>query len=189
MITAALTEKMMAQIIRPVVAGMKAEGAPFTGVLYAGIMLVRGEPYVLEFNVRFGDPECQPLMMRFTGNLPRLLEACATGKLAQAAPFISWSDAAALCVVLAADGYPGTYSKNGTISGIAAADALPGVKVFHAATHASGDTYTAAGGRVLGVTALAPTIAEAQKQAYAAVDRIEWPDGFCRRDIGWRALA
>jgi phosphoribosylamine--glycine ligase len=167
---------------------MKAEGAPFTGVLYAGIMLVGGEPYVLEFNVRFGDPECQPLMLRFTGNLPRLLEACATGKLAKAAPFIGWSAEAALCVVLAADGYPGTYSKHGTISGIAAADALPGVKVFHAATRANGDTYTAAGGRVLGVTALAPDIARAKAQAYAAVDRIEWPDGFCRRDIGWRAL-
>jgi phosphoribosylamine--glycine ligase len=157
-------------------------------VLYAGIMLVRGEPYVLEFNVRFGDPECQPLMMRFTGNLPRLLEACATGKLAQAAPFIEWSEGAALCVVMAADGYPGAYAKGSTISGIEAADALPGVKVFHAATQQNGDTYKAAGGRVLGVTVLAPTVARAQRQAYEAVDLIEWNEGFCRRDIGWRAV-
>jgi phosphoribosylamine--glycine ligase len=195
MISDVLTEKVMARVIRPVVAGMKEAGCPFTGVLYAGIMLVGGEPYVLEFNVRFGDPECQPLMMRFTGNLPRLLEACATGKLAEAGPFIEWSPEAALCVVMAAEGYPGTYRKGSTISGIGKANRLPGIKVFHAATAemaANGEhstcAYKAMGGRVLGVTALAPTIARAQKQAYEAVDLIDWEDGFCRRDIGWRAV-
>jgi phosphoribosylamine--glycine ligase len=183
--TQALIARTMDTIVRPTVAAMARRGTPFRGVLYAGLMLTAEGPKLIEYNVRFGDPETQPMMMRLESDLLELLLATAEGKLAGVAP--RWRSDAALTVVLAARGYPGGYDKGGIISGIERANALPGVKVFHAGTATSGRHIIANGGRVLNVTALGATIAEAQARAYAAVDAIDWPGGFCRRDIGWRA--
>jgi phosphoribosylamine--glycine ligase len=141
---------------------------------------------VLEFNVRFGDPECQPMVMRLKSDFLDALVACAEGRLDPG--MLEWHDDAALVVVMAAKGYPGGYEKGTEIRGLEKADAAEGVVVFHAGTRADGGKILANGGRVLGVTARAATVAEAQKRAYDAVDCIDWPDGFCRRDIGWRAV-
>jgi phosphoribosylamine--glycine ligase len=184
--TQALIARTMDTIVKPTVAAMARRGTPFRGVLYAGLMLTAEGPKLIEYNVRFGDPETQPMMMRLDGDLLALLLATAKGELAGATP--RWRSDAALTVVLAARGYPGAYDKGGIISGIERANALPGVKVFHAGTATSGRHIIANGGRVLNVTALGATIAEAQARAYAAVDAIDWPRGFCRRDIGWRAV-
>jgi phosphoribosylamine--glycine ligase len=183
-VTDALAEEVMARMIRPTVAGMAAEGHPFKGVLFAGLMLTSKGPRLLEYNVRFGDPECQALMMRLESDLLTALVAARDGVLADFA--LRWRPETALCVVMAAKGYPGEPRKGGTINGIEAAESDRAVKVFHAGTRREGNRLVADGGRVLGVTALGASPAEAQRRAYAAVDRIDWEDGFCRRDIGWR---
>jgi phosphoribosylamine--glycine ligase len=182
----AMTARVMDEIIRPTVAAMNAEGRPFKGVLYAGLMITADGPKLIEYNVRFGDPETQPLMMRLDSDLVPALLACADGTLDTVA--LRWKDEAALCVVMAADGYPGAYEKGSVIKGLEKTGAMDGVTVFHAGTATKGGETVATGGRVLGVTALGRDVAEAQKKAYAAVDVIDWPGGFCRRDIGWRAI-
>lgn len=184
-VTPALEAEVIDTIIRPTVEAMAAEGAPFKGVLYAGLMVTDAGPKLLEFNVRFGDPECQPLMMRLRSDLLTCLVASADGVLKDFD--LRWADEAALCVVMAAKGYPGSYEKGTEIHGLEAAG-NDDVVVFHAGTAKDGEAIKATGGRVLGVTALGADIAAAQARAYAAVDRIDWPGGFCRRDIGWRAI-
>ncbi len=186
-LTAALEAEVMARIIRPTVETLAAEGMPYVGVLFAGLMLTSEGPKLIEYNARFGDPECQVLMTRFTGDLAALLMACATGELAKA-PAPAFRPDYALTVVMAANGYPGTPEKGGAISGLAEAES-DGVKVFHAGTAMKGDTLIANGGRVLNVTALGSSVTEAQARAYAAVDAIDFTTGFCRRDIGWREVA
>jgi len=191
-LTPALQDQVMREIVQPTVKGMAAEGCPFTGVLFAGLMIVDGPdgvkiPKTLEFNVRFGDPECQTLMMRLKSDALAALVAAADGQLKHFD--VRWHDAAALCVVMAANGYPGDYVKNTEIRGLDAAGAVEGVTVFHAGTKRADDgRVLSTGGRVLGVTATGATVAEAQARAYKAVDALDWPDGFCRRDIGWRAV-
>ena len=184
--TPALVERTLAEIIRPTVAAMKARGTPFRGILYAGLMLTAEGPKLIEYNVRFGDPETQALMLRLDSDLLPLLVASAKGGLAGMSA--EWSDDAALTVVMAAQGYPGTYAKGTAIGGIAAADALPGVKVFQAGTARTDGRLIATGGRVLNVSARGATIAEAQARAYAGIAAIDWPDGFWRTDIGARAV-
>ena len=182
----AMLERAMGEIVRPAVAAMAAAGAPFRGVLYAGLMIGADGPKLLEFNVRFGDPECQVLVARLKSDLLPALMAARDGELANFD--LRWHDRAALCVVMAAKGYPGAYEKGGEIRGLEAVED-DSVTVFHAGTERVGGRVAAAGGRVLGVTATGPTVAEARAAAYRAVDRIDWPGGFCRRDIGWRAVA
>ncbi len=186
--TSALEQKIMDRIVKPTIDGMASRGTPFTGVLFAGIMIVNGEPYLIEHNVRFGDPECQTLMMRMESDLVELLQACAQGRLAEVADQVRFSDDVALVVVMAAKGYPGTYEKGSIIGGLEAADAVEGAKVFHAGTADKDGDVISIGGRVLGVTARGTSVAEAQGRAYEAVDKLDWPEGFCRRDIAWRAL-
>ena len=186
--SAELEEKILHRIIQPTIKGMAAEGAPFTGVLYAGLMVMRGEPYLIEYNVRFGDPECQAMMMRLKGDLVEILDAGAEGRLDEIMGKVTWADETALCVVMAANGYPGSYKKDTVIRGVEQADSDDAV-VFHAGTKRREDgELVSIGGRVLGVTAMGKTVAEARDKAYEAVDKIDWPDGFCRRDIAWRAL-
>ena len=185
-VTDALHDQIMADIINPTIKAMAAEGAPYKGVLFCGLMITKDGPKVLEYNVRFGDPECQVLMARFDSDVLTALLACAEGKLKKTK--IKWKDETALVVVMAADGYPGKYAKGTVINGFKAANAIKGVTVFHAGTKADGDTILANGGRVLGVTATGKTVKDAQTKAYKGVDAIDWPQGFCRRDIGWRAL-
>jgi len=185
-VTEQVAERIMTRIVRPTVAAMKAEGMPFKGVLYAGLMIEDGEPRLLEYNVRFGDPECQVLMVRLASDLLPALVASADGVLDMFD--LRWHDDAALTVVMASKGYPGAYEKGSVIGGLDAPSAGGGVTVFHAGTTEDGGRIRAAGGRVLGVTALAPSIAAARQLAYKAVDAIDWPEGFCRRDIGARAI-
>ncbi|HSE78510.1 MAG TPA: phosphoribosylamine--glycine ligase [Alphaproteobacteria bacterium] len=185
-VTPTLAETIMSTIIRPTVAGMAQEGRPFRGVLFAGLMIGSQGVKLLEYNVRFGDPECQVLVTRLKSDLLLALIAARDGALKTFD--LRWHDDAALCVVMAAKGYPGEYAKGGEIMGLAEAAALPGVTIFHAGTARADGRVVAAGGRVLGVTATGKTVAEAQTRAYRAVDAIEWPGGFCRRDIGWRAV-
>ena len=184
----ALEAKIMDRIITPTVKAMEAEGCPFIGILFAGLMVVNGEPYLIEYNVRFGDPECQTILPRLQGDLLKLLQACAQGKLAEIKDTITWSSEVCICVVMAANGYPGSYDKGTVIKGIEEANAQDGVMVFHAGTAQDGDTITAIGGRVLGITASGDNIGEARARAYAAINLIDWPEGFCRSDIAWRAL-
>jgi len=184
-LTEALEAEVMETIIMPTVRGMAEDGCPYTGVLYAGLMLTKDGPKLLEYNVRFGDPECQVLMMRLRSDIVPALVAACDGVLESFD--LRWADDAAMTVVLAANGYPGSYEKGTEINGLDDATAT-GAMVFHAGTMADGDKILSNGGRVLNVTAHAPTIAEAQQGAYTAVDAIDWPDGFCRRDIGWRAI-
>jgi phosphoribosylamine--glycine ligase len=188
--TAALRERAMREIIHPTVAAMKAEGMPFQGVLFAGLMVTKDGPQLLEYNARFGDPETQVLMRRLEGDLLPLLmwSAGVEGTPTPALPLAGGGSNAAMCVVMAAKGYPGAYAKGSAIGGLARAAAMAEVVVFHAGTARQGEKIVANGGRVLGVTATGATIAQAQAQAYRAVDAIDWPEGFCRRDIGWRAI-
>jgi phosphoribosylamine--glycine ligase len=181
-----LVEATLERIVRPTVRAMAEKGRPFKGVLYAGLMLTEAGPQLLEYNVRFGDPECQALVVRMKSDLLPVLLATADGMLDQVD--MRWHDEASLVVVLAARGYPGAYARGGRIENLGAAGELPGVTVFHAGTRREGGRIFANGGRVLGVTALGRDVAEAQARAYEAVDVIDWPDGFCRRDIGWRAI-
>jgi len=186
LLTPALAERVEREILRPVVDGMRSEGAPLSGVLYAGLMIVRGEPYVLEFNCRFGDPECQPLMASLDNDLYEVLAAAAAGTLADQRPVARAG--AALTVVMAAEGYPGPYPKGREITGIEAAEEAPETLVFHAGTRAEGGRILTSGGRVLGVTGLGPTLAEAQARAYAACEEINFAGAYYRRDIGAKAL-
>jgi phosphoribosylamine--glycine ligase len=183
--TPTMIERTLAEIVRPTLAAMQARGTPFRGVLYAGLMITADGPKLIEYNVRFGDPETQVLMMRLDSDLLELLVAAAHGRLSEVTP--RWSDDAALTIVMAAKGYPGSYATGSPIGGVERAQAIHGVKVFQAGTARRDGQLVANGGRVLNVTARGKTIAEAKARAYAAVDVIEWPDGFCRRDIGRRA--
>ena len=184
--TDATVARVMEEIVQPTLDLMTKRGTPFRGVLFVGLMLTADGPKLIEYNVRFGDPECQCLMMRLDGDLLALMLDVAESRLAEARP--SWRDEAALCVVMAARGYPGAYRRGEAIEDIAKAGALGGVEVFHAGTALKDGHLVSAGGRVLGVTALGATIAAAQKRAYEAVAAIDWPGGFCRHDIGWRAV-
>jgi phosphoribosylamine--glycine ligase len=184
--TPALTERAMAEIVRPTVAGMAAEGMPYRGVLYAGLMLTESGPQLLEFNVRFGDPECQALLPRLMTDLGQLLQGGVEGVLGHMD--LRWYPEHVMTVVMAAAGYPGDYASGSEIRGLARAGGVEGVVVFHAGTRIDGGRVLSNGGRVLNVTASGSTLAEARARAYAAVDLIDWPGGFCRRDIGWRVL-
>lgn len=186
-LTPALEEQAMAEIVRPTVAAMQERGTPFSGVLYAGLMLTPTGPQLIEYNARFGDPECEVLMLRFQGDLIETLLAVATGRLGELPP-PAFSDDAALTVVMAADGYPGTPATGGTIAGIDAAEA-DGAVVFQAGTRRDDNRLVANGGRVLAVTASGADVAAAQAAAYRAVERIDFPTGFNRNDIGWREVA
>ena len=186
-VTEEVATRVMREIIEPTVAAMKWRGAPFRGVLFAGLMITAEGPKLIEYNCRFGDPECEVLMPRLEGDLVDLLLATAEGRLDQVS--LGWRPEAALTVVMAASGYPGKPETGTPIRGVEAAEALEGVTVFHAGTKAQPDgTLVANGGRVLAVTALGASVAEAQKRAYEGVARIDWPGGFCRKDIGWRAV-
>ncbi len=184
--TAEMTSRTMDEIVRPTVAAMKQMGAPFKGVLFAGLMITADGPKLIEYNTRFGDPECQVMMMRLMSDLVPALIASRDGQLNNFD--LRWHDEAALVVVMAANGYPGSYGKGSVIGGLDAAAALDDVQVFHAGTKTDGGRITANGGRVLGVAATGQSVREAQRRAYAAVDRIDWPGGFCRRDIGYLAV-
>ena len=181
-----MIDTIMEKAILPTIKGMASEGKPYKGVLFAGLMIKNGEPKILEYNVRFGDPECQVLMARLKSDALKALVAAAEGRLDEIE--LEWHDKAAMVVVMAAKGYPGSYEKGTEIKGLDKANALDDVIVLHAGTKADGDKVLASGGRVLGVTAMGDSVGEAQKKAYQAVDLIDWPEGFCRRDIGWRAI-
>ena len=184
--TSAMTERVMTQIIEPTVAGLEKRGTPFKGILFAGLMITDAGPKLIEYNVRFGDPECQVLMMRLKSDLLAALLATADGVLGNFD--LRWHDDAALAVVMAAEGYPGTPKKGTEIRGLKSAAEVPGVEIFHAGTRRDGDRILADGGRVLNVAARGKTVAEARQRAYDAISRIDWPEGFCRTDIGWRAI-
>jgi phosphoribosylamine--glycine ligase len=184
--TRAVEERALARIVDPVLREMKKLGAPYRGVLFTGLMIEDEEPRLVEFNARFGDPECQALMRRLKSDILPVLHAAATGDLSGVS--LEWSDEASAVVVMAADGYPGACKKGSPIEGVERANALPGVVVFHAGTEENGGRLTAAGGRVLAVSATGASLAEAVERTYAGVDAIDWPQGFCRRDIGARAL-
>jgi phosphoribosylamine--glycine ligase len=185
--TVDMERRAMAEFVLPTVAAMKEMGMPFTGVLYLGLMITSSGPKLIEYNVRFGDPECQVLMLRLMSDIVPALVASAEGQLRNFD--LRWFPDTALTVVMATKGYPGSYSKGSVIEGLEAAAEVEGVEIFHAGTANEGGRIVANGGRVLNVCARGKTAAEAQARAYAAVDRIRWPEGFCRRDIGWRAVA
>jgi phosphoribosylamine---glycine ligase len=185
--TAEHARRAMEEIVLPTVRAMKAMGTPYKGVLYAGLMITADGPKLIEYNVRFGDPECQVLMLRLMSDLVPALLACCDGMLKNFD--LRWYPQAALTVVMAAKGYPGSYARGSVIEGLGAAAQVEGVEIFHAGTLAREGRVLANGGRVLDVSAVGNTVAQAQARAYQAVDRIRWSDGFCRRDIGFRALA
>jgi len=176
----------MALIIEPTVQALKSAGTPFCGVLFAGLMITDEGPKLIEYNVRFGDPECQVLMMRLNSDLLPALIATVDGNLSDIT--LEWHDQTALCVVMATQGYPGSYNKGSIINGLDRAGVLDNVQIFHAGTAQKDGEIIATGGRVLNVTATGKTVSKAQGTAYNAVDSIDWPEGFCRRDIGWRAI-
>ena len=184
--TLEMSARTMDEIIHPTVRAMKAMGAPYKGVLFAGLMIAKDGPKLIEYNVRFGDPETQVLMLRLMSDLVPALLASRDGVLKSFD--LRWYADAALTVVMATKGYPGEYQKGSAIEGLDAASAVEGVEIFHAGTRADGGRIVANGGRVLNVSALGRTVGEAQRRAYAAVDKIRWPEGFCRRDIGWQAI-
>ncbi|WP_319530077.1 phosphoribosylamine--glycine ligase [uncultured Cohaesibacter sp.] len=181
-----LTQEVIDKIVKPTIDGMASRGVPFVGILFVGLMITRTGPELIEYNVRFGDPECQTLMMRLESDLLELLLAATRGELA--GKQASWSDDVVLNVVLASKGYPGSYEKGTVIKDLGAAEAIEGVTVFHAGTSEKDGQLLATGGRVLNVCARGKSVTEAQALAYKAVDAIEWENGFCRRDIGWRAV-
>jgi phosphoribosylamine--glycine ligase len=185
--TPEVTRRTMDEIVLPTVRAMKDMGAPFRGVLFAGLMITAQGPKLIEYNARFGDPECQVMMLRLMSDLVPALIAARDGQLRNFD--LRWYDEAALVVVMATKGYPGNYRKGSVIDGLDAAAEFEGVEIFHAGTKAVGGKITAYGGRVLSVAATAKTVAQAQQRAYAAVDKIDWPGGFCRRDIGYLAVA
>jgi phosphoribosylamine---glycine ligase len=182
----AMLGRVMAEIVEPTIAAMREDGAPFSGVLFAGLMITADGPKLIEYNVRFGDPECQALMLRLEADLVDLMNAAVDGRLREARP--AWTAKAALAVVVAARGYPGPVAKGSRIRGVAEAEAA-GCMVFHAGTALEDGELVAEGGRVLSVCATGSTVAEAQAAAYRGVAALDWPEGFCRGDIGWRAVA
>jgi phosphoribosylamine--glycine ligase len=184
--TTQMADRALNEIVLPTVHAMKAMGSPYKGVLYAGLMITKDGPKLIEYNVRFGDPECQVLMLRLMSDLVPALLASHDGVLKNFD--LRWYPDAALTVVMAAKGYPGNYAKGSLIEGLDEAATVPGVEIFHAGTRADGGRILANGGRVLNVSALGRTVGEAAARAYAAVDKIRWADGFCRRDIGWQAI-
>jgi phosphoribosylamine--glycine ligase len=185
--TPAMEARVMDEIVRPTVAALAAEGRPYRGVLFTGLMIGPDGPKLIEFNCRFGDPECQALMLRLKSDLLPALLAAADGTLDHFD--VRWRDVASICVVMAAQGYPERPRKGTEIRGLEAAAEEPGVTIFHAGTARRADgALVADGGRVLGVSAVGPDVAAAQAAAYRAIDRIDWPEGFCRRDIGWRVV-
>jgi phosphoribosylamine--glycine ligase len=184
--TAEMEKRAMAEIVLPTLRAMREMGAPFKGILYAGLMITAEGPKLIEYNVRFGDPECQVLMLRLMSDLVPALIAAHDGMLKTFD--LRWYPQSALTVVMAAKGYPGHYAKGTPIEGLDEAATIEGVEIFHAGTRAEGGRILANGGRVLNVCAMGASVSEAQKRAYAAVDRIRWADGFCRRDIGRRAI-
>ncbi|MCZ8312752.1 MAG: phosphoribosylamine--glycine ligase [Magnetospirillum sp.] len=186
LVDAAMEARIMAEIVMPTLRGMAAEGAPFKGVLFAGLMIGKAGPRLIEFNVRFGDPECQTLLARLKSDLLPALLGASDGTLDRLT--LRWDASTALCVVMAANGYPDTPQKGSEIRGLEAASSVPGAYVFHAGTRQNGEKIVANGGRVLGIVGLGADAASAQKTAYASVDRIDWPGGFCRRDIGWQVV-
>jgi phosphoribosylamine--glycine ligase len=179
--------RIMDEIVVPTVRCLAKRGTPFVGVLFAGLMIEADGPKLIEYNVRFGDPETEVLLPRLQSDLLELMLASAEGRLS--GNIANFDDRTALTVVMAAEGYPGSYRKGSRIEGLDEAAALPDVSVFHAGTAAKDGAIVSNGGRVLAITALGDSVSEAQAKAYAAVDRVRWPDGFCRRDIGWRAVA
>ena len=183
---AEVERRALEEIVRPTLREMCRRGTPYRGVLYAGLMIRDGAARLVEYNVRFGDPECQALMMRLGAQALDLMQAAVEGRLAEAR--VNWADDHALTVVMAARGYPGQYEKGGEISGLENCPGDSDGMVFHAGTALRDGRVVASGGRVLNVTARGPSLREAADRAYAMVDRIDWPEGFCRRDIGWRAL-
>ncbi|ETX27108.1 phosphoribosylamine--glycine ligase [Roseivivax isoporae] len=183
---AEVTRAALDEIVRPTMAEMVRRGTPYSGVLYVGLMIRDGRPRLVEYNVRFGDPECQVLMMRLGAQALDLIHACAEGRLGEAQ--VHWAEDHAMTVVMAAEGYPGAYSKGSEIRGLAALPEDSFRMTFHAGTAEESGRIVAAGGRVLNATARGATLAEARDRAYALVDAVDWPEGFCRRDIGWRAL-
>ena len=185
--TDAINARVMDEMIMPTLRALKAMGTPYKGVLYAGVMVTKVGPKLVEYNARFGDPECQVLMLRMMSDIVPALIVCADGELAHFS--LRWYDEVALTVIMATKGYPGDYGKGSVIEGLDDAAKVEGVEIFHAGTKAEGGKILANGGRVLNVCATGCTVTEAQQRAYQAVDRIKWPDGFCRRDIGWQAVA
>jgi phosphoribosylamine--glycine ligase len=185
--TDAMIARTMDEIIYPTLRAMKAKGMPYKGVLFAGLMITKDGPKLIEYNARFGDPETQVLMMRLMSDLVPALLASVDGQLGNFD--LRWYPEPALTVVMAAKGYPGDYAKGTLIEGLDQAEKIEGVEIFHAGTKSDGGKVLANGGRVLNVTATGATVSEAQRRAYEAVDRINWPEGFCRRDIGWQAIA
>ena len=186
-LTPEVAEKTIERILKPTVRAMKERGRPYVGVLFAGLMIKDGEPKLIEYNCRFGDPETQVILPRLKSDLLTVLLATRDHVLNQID--LRWHDEVALTVVMAAKGYPGDYAKGSQIRGLEAAAKLPGVQIFHAGTATKDGKIVANGGRVLNITATAATVREARERAYAAIDAIDWPEGFCRRDIAWRALA
>jgi phosphoribosylamine--glycine ligase len=184
--TEEITQQALDQIIRPTMDEMAKRGTPFQGVLFCGLMIQNGQPRLVEYNVRFGDPECQCLMMRLGGQILDLLLACAEERLD--AMQVNWADDHTLTIVMAAKGYPGPYAKGTVIGGLDTQPEDSFHMVFHAGTAATDGQITANGGRVLSVTARGDTLADAHERAYAMAQMIDWPDGFYRSDIGWRAL-
>jgi phosphoribosylamine--glycine ligase len=184
--TPAVIARTMDEIVRPTLRAMKALGTPYKGVLFAGLMITADGPKLIEYNARFGDPETQVMMVRLMSDLVPALVAARDGQLKSFD--LRWYPDAALTVVMAAKGYPGPYARGSVIEGLDAAAQVEGVELFHAGTKAEGGKIVANGGRVLNVTARGKSVAEAQARAYAAIERIRWPDGFCRRDIGWQAI-
>ncbi len=184
--TPEMTARTMDQIVRPTLRAMKAMGSPFKGVLFAGLMVTRDGPRLIEYNARFGDPETQVMMPRMMSDLVPALMASRDGQLKNFD--LRWYPDAALTVVMAAKGYPGDYKRGSVIQGLDAAAEIEGVEIFHAGTKSDGGKILANGGRVLNVSAIAATVTQAQAIAYQAVGRINWPEGFCRRDIGWQAV-
>jgi phosphoribosylamine--glycine ligase len=185
-LTPEIEKKVLSKIVQPTIDAMAARGMPYMGVLYAGLMIKDGEPKLIEYNCRFGDPECQVLTMRLKSDLLPALLAARDGILDSVD--LRWRNEVALTVVMAANGYPGSYEKGTEIKGLAEAEQVPGVAIFHAGTQAQGSAILANGGRVLNVSATGKDIGEARERAYTALARIDWPGGFYRHDIGWRAL-
>ncbi|HEV7878878.1 phosphoribosylamine--glycine ligase [Bradyrhizobium sp.] len=185
-LTDVICARVMDEMIIPTLRALNAMGAPYKGVLYAGVMVTEQGPKLVEYNARFGDPECQVLMLRMMSDIVPALLACADGQLKNFS--LRWYDDAALTVIMATRGYPGDYGKGSVIQGLDEAPKIEGVEIFHAGTLAKDGKILANGGRVLNICAMGKTVAEAQRRAYEAVDRINWPQGFCRRDIGWQAV-
>ncbi|GAV20214.1 phosphoribosylamine--glycine ligase [Mariprofundus micogutta] len=185
-VTEAIANEVLETVAHPIINALKKKGAEFIGILYAGVMLTEDGPKALEFNVRFGDPECQPLMSRLKSDLGEVLLAAANKKLDGVE--LEWHEGTALCVVVSSDGYPASFDKGQSIGGLDAVEAA-GTTVFHAGTAEKDGNIINAGGRVLGVTAVAPTVKEAQQTVYSALEKLDWPGGFYRRDIGYRAVA